>query len=135
MLINNLWPQNRLAIQAYVNPLNSAQPIKSKLDDELKCASCGCAHFRKIPTSLSREAQCDVCGQLTIRPAGGVPLPRVKKRPPTLTSCAWCRRRARGRVSRRLCTAFVLRCGARPWGAWGWTPRCAGSPRAACGGR
>lgn len=52
-----------------------------------------------------------------------------------LTSCACCRRRGRGRVSLRLCTASVLQCGARPWGAWGWTPRCAGSPRAACGGR
>lgn len=52
-----------------------------------------------------------------------------------LTSCACCRRRGRGRVSLRLCTASALRCGARPWGAWGWTPRCAGSPRAACGGR
>lgn len=52
-----------------------------------------------------------------------------------LTSCAWCRRRGRGRVSLRLCTASALQCGARPWGAWGWTPRCAGSPPAACGGR
>ncbi len=52
-----------------------------------------------------------------------------------LTSCACCRRRGRGRVSLRLCTASVLQCGAHPWGAWGWTPRCAGSPHAACGGR
>lgn len=52
-----------------------------------------------------------------------------------LTSCACCRKRARGRVSLLLCTASARRCGARPWGAWGWTPRCAGSPLAACEGR
>lgn len=55
--------------------------------------------------------------------------------PAALTSCACCRRRGRGRVSLRFCIASALRCGARPWGAWGWTPRCAGSPLAACGGR
>lgn len=52
-----------------------------------------------------------------------------------LTSCACCRRRGRGRVSLRPCTASAPRCAARPWGAWGWTPRCAGSPRVACEGR